>query len=109
MKKSSLLSLIALLNGNTIDNADEIKAELEKEVNRGAEKAEANRTLYNEAKTVVLNALEETPVTISELFDAVESELPAGFSKGKLQYAITRLWTNDVVRIEGKINTYRKA
>ena len=48
-------------------------------------------------------------VTISELFDAVEANLPNGFTKGKLQYAVTRLWKDEIVRIEGKVNTYRKA
>ena len=46
------------------------------------------------------------PVTIGELFDFIESELPEGFSKGKVQYAITRLWADEVVKTEGKVNTY---
>jgi acetyltransferase-like isoleucine patch superfamily enzyme len=49
-------------------------------------------------------------VTIGELYDAIEHELPDGFTKGKLQYAMTRLWADDLVKVEGKVNTYaRKA
>ena len=46
---------------------------------------------------------------ISELYDVVADKLPDGMTKGKLQYAVTRLWVgNGIVRIEGKVNTYRK-
>ena len=39
MKKSTLSTLVSYLNGETITNLDEIRAELEKELNKGAEKA----------------------------------------------------------------------
>ena len=109
MKKATMQSLISYLNGETITNLDEIKAELEAELNKGAAKAHANRDLYELAKEVVLANLDETPVTIGELYEAVEGELPEGFTKGKLQYAVTRMWTSEIVKIEGKVNTYRKA
>ena len=49
------------------------------------------------------------PCTISELYEAVKDKLPAGFSKGKLQYAITQLWASELIKTEGKVNTYTKA
>lgn len=110
MKKSTLQSLVSYLNGETITNLDEIRDELVAELNKGEAKAQANRDLYAQAKDIVLNALSDTPVTIGELYDEVKGDLPEGFSKGKVQYAITRLWADEVVKTEGKVNTYtRKA
>ena len=108
MKKVSLQSLVSYLTetGALPEVRDEIVAELAK----GAEKAQANRDLYAQAKDIVLGALTDTPVTIGELYDEIASDLPEGFSKGKVQYAITRLWADEVCKTEGKVNTYtRKA
>ena len=40
---------------------------------------------------VILGGLSDTPVTIAELFEEVKGDLPQGFTKSKVQYAITRL------------------
>lgn len=110
MKKASLQSLVNYLNGETVTNLDEIKAEIEAELAKGEAKAQANRDLYAEAKDIVLGALTDTPVTIGELYTEIATELPEGFSKGKVQYAITRLWADEVTKVEGKTNGYcRKA
>ena len=83
-------------------------AEIEKDLNKGeaekAQKAEA----YEVAKPIVLGALTDTPVTIGELYDEIADELPEGFTKGKVQYAITRLWVDEVTKTEGKVNTYSR-
>ena len=110
MKKVSLQSLVSFIDSLS-DVSDEIKAvrdEMVAELSKGAEKAQANRDLYASAHDVVLNGLRmaSSPVTIGELFESIESELPEGFSKGKVQYAITRLWADEVVKTEGKVNTY---
>ena len=55
-----------------------------------------------------MGALEDKPATIGELYEAIEDELPEGFTKGKLQYAMTRLWVDEIVKHEGKINMYSK-
>ena len=108
MKKVTLQSLISYLNGETVTNLDEIKAEIEAELNKGEVKAQANRDLYASAHDVVMNCLRmaSNPVTIGELYESVADELPEGFSKGKVQYAITRLWADEIVKTEGKVNTY---
>ena len=108
MKKTTYETVYSFLTTNGFDDA-EILAEFEKEINRGAEAKQAKDALYAEAKPIVLGAM-DAPATISEIFDAVEKELPEDFTKGMLQYAITRLWKDDVVKTEGKTNTYsRKA
>ena len=108
MKKSTMMSLVSYLNGETMINLDEIKAELIAELNRGAEKAQANRDLYAVAHDVVIAGLRDAlaPVTIGELYESIKDSLPEGFAKGKVQYAVTRLWTDEIVKTEGKVNTY---
>ena len=110
MKKVSLQSLVSFID--SIDAPQEIKDirdEIASELAKGAEKAQANRDLYAQAHDVVIGALSDTPVTIGEIYAEVESALPEGFSKGKVQYAITRLWADEVVKHEGKVNTYTRA
>ena len=110
MKKASMKSLVAYLNGETVTNLDEIKAELEAELAKDVARKQATADSYEQAKPIVLGALSDTPVTIGELYDEVAEDLPEGFTKGKVQYAITRLWADEVTKIEGKVNTYtRKA
>ena len=109
MRKVSLQSLVSFID--SIDAPQEIKDvrnEIVAELNKGAEKAQANRDLYAQAHDVVIGGLRMAtqPVTIGELYESIESELPEGFSKGKVQYAITRLWADEVVKTEGKVNTY---
>ena len=108
MKKSTMIALVSYLNGATVDNLDEIKAELEAELNRNAEKAAANRNLYESAKPIVFEGFRVigVPVTIAELYEEIKDELPQGFSKSKVQYAVTRLWSDEIVKTEGKTNTY---
>ena len=109
MKKATMNTILSLIATIDTPEAEEVRAELTAELNKGEAVKAQNAALYEAAKAVVMGELGETPVTIGELYEAVEAELPEGFTKGKLQYAVTRLWTADIVRIEGKVNTYRKA
>ena len=113
MKKVSLQSLVSFIDSRACyeDVSDEImgiRDEIVAELSKGEAKAQANRDLYASAHDVVMNGLRvaDKPVTIGELYDEIADELPEGFSKGKVQYAITRLWTDEVVKTEGKVNTY---
>ena len=109
MKKATMNAIVNYINDNAVTELFEIRDELVAELNKGAEKAQANRDLYAVAHDIVMNALPiETPVTIAELFDEIENELPDGFSKGKVQYAITRMWVDEVVKHEGKTNGYTR-
>ena len=109
MKKATMQTIVDYINTNGVEELAFARDELVAELNKNAEKAEANRALYDEAKAVVMENLDETPVTIGELYEAVEDKLPEGFTKGKLQYAVTRLWDGEIVKIEGNPNQYRKA
>ena len=109
MKKATMNTIVNFINDNAIEALYEVRDELMAELNKGAEQKAQNAELYDAAKAVVMSELGDTPVTIGELYDAVAGDLPEGFTKGKLQYAVTRLWKDEIVRIEGKVNTYRKA
>jgi hypothetical protein len=109
MKKVIMKTILSLIDSIDTPEAQEVRDELNAELNKGAELKAQNDALYESAKVVVMGELGDTPVTIGELYEAIAGDLPEGFTKGKLQYAVTRLWTDAIVKIEGKVNTYRKA
>ena len=111
MKKATMNAIVNYINTNAVEELYEVRDELVAELNRGAEKAQANRDLYAEAHDIVMEALPtETPVTIGELYEESEDRLPDGMTKGKVQYAMTRLWVDEITKVEGKVNGYcRKA
>jgi hypothetical protein len=110
MKKATLSTIYSALLDSGYESTDPIMEEISKELNRGEAEKAKNAELYEVAKPIVLGALSDTPVTIGEIYDEIASELPEGFSKGKVQYAITRLWADEVTKVEGKTNGYcRKA
>lgn len=108
MKKNTMMALVSYLNGNTVDNLDEIKAELEAELNRGAEKAQKNRELYESVKPIVMDGFRSAgvPITVAELYEEIKGNLPDNFGKSKVQYAVTRLWIDELGKKEGKVNSY---
>ena len=84
---------------------EEVRAENAK----NEEKAQANRDLYAAAHDVVIGALTDKPVTLAELWETVKGTVPEGMSKSKVQYALRELWAAEVVKIEGKVNEYKRA
>lgn len=110
MRKTTMNVILSLIANIDTPEAEEVRAELNEELNRGAEKAEANRKLYEQAREVVLGTLDEkTPATVAEIFEACAPDLPAGFTKAKVQYALSHYWEADVVKHEGKVNSYTRA
>lgn len=113
MKKSTYEAIYSALNDtfgwfDNGANAD-IKDELTKELAKGQAQKEANAKVYESFHDLVMDVLGDTPVTVAELWEAIEDEVPEGVTKGKVQYALTHLWVDEIVKIEGKPNTYRKA
>ncbi len=109
MKKNTMNTILSLIASIDTPEAEEVRAELTAELNKGAEKAEANRKLYEQAREVVLSELGDTPVTVAELYEAVQDKLPEGFTKAKVQYALGHYWEQDVIKHEGKVNSYTRA
>ena len=108
MTKTIMNSILSLVSTIDTPEAEEIRVAIQNELSKGEAKAQANRDLYAQAHDVVIGALTETPVTIGELYEEVKDSLPEGFSKGKVQYAVTRLWADEVAKTEGKVNTYSR-
>lgn len=102
MKKVTIETLVAYLNGETVTNLDEIKAELEAELNKGKEQKEANQAVYAKIHDAVIEALAsaQNPVTAQELADGT------GYPKGKIVYGLSHYWGEEIEKIEGKVNTY---
>ena len=108
MKKVTMNTILSLIATIDTPEAEEVRAEITAELAKGEAKAQANRDLYASAHDVVINALAvaTAPVTMAELYEVVEGDLPEGMTKGKVQYAITRLWSDEIVKTEGKVNAY---
>lgn len=96
---NTILSLIA-----TIDTpeAEEVRAELTAELEKGKAKADANRAIYDEIHDAVIETLKSAtiPVTAQELADET------GYAKGKIVYGLRNYWADEVEKIEGKVNAY---
>ena len=106
MTKNTMNTILSLIATIDTPEANEVREALTAELNKGAERKAQTAELYESVKPIVFGALSETPATISEIFEEIEGELPEGFSKSKLQYAITRLWKDEVTKVEGKVNGY---
>ena len=115
MKKNTMETIVNFLNahieGNGMVVTDEVvnaRNELVAELNRGFEKAQKNRELYESVKPIIFDGFRSAnvPITVSELYEEIKGNLPEGFGKSKVQYAVTRLWINELVKTEGKVNTY---
>lgn len=102
MKKSTIQSLVSYLTEKNDQSMQDILAELTAELNKGQTKADATRKEYDEMREKVLEVLRSTtmPVTAQELADET------GLSKGKIVYGLTHYWADEVVKTEGKVNTY---
>lgn len=114
MKKASLQSLITFIDsmneqGSTTQEIMEIKAELEAEVNKGAEEKAARAAAYAGIHDVIVDNLTDTPVTCADLFAEIESDITAaGMSRHNVQYALNNLWQDEIEKIPGKPNTYKR-
>lgn len=62
---------------------------------------------YADAHEVVMQLLrdEGVPLTVAEIWGQCEGVLE-GFSKGKLSYALSHLWVDEVEKTTGKVNSY---
>ena len=109
MKKNTMITITNYLK-NVPELANEY-AELAAELAKGEAKAQANRDMYAAAHDVVMAHLTDTPVTVAELTAACGDELPEGFTKSKVQYALLNYWADEVTKIENAkgANQYRRA
>lgn len=118
MKKATLQYLVNLMNENIALNGGEEESqeeyvaardELAAELNKGAAEKAARAAEYEAIHDLIMNNLTNTPVTVADLFAEIESDLPADMNRHKVQYALNNLWQDEIVKITGKPNTYRRA
>lgn len=103
MKKSTLQSLVSYLTEKNDDYMMDILSELTAELERGKEKADANRKVYAEMHDAVMEVLKSASLPVS----AQEIAEETGFARGKIVYGLTNYWADEVEKIVGKTNTYR--
>jgi len=108
MKKSIYLTIKDALTNFGYDNKEVMDA-LNAEINKGEDAKAKNAEAYESIHSLIVDTLSDTPVTCGELWEAIEKDVPSGITKGKVQYALTHLWQDEIVKIEGKPNTYRRA
>ena len=109
MKKASMETLVNYIDYHDLTELFNIKDELVAELNKGAEAKAKNAEAYESIHDLVVSNLADAPCTCAELYEVIKDELPEGMSRGKVQYALTHLWQDEIVKIEGKPNTYRRA
>ena len=89
MKKTTMQTI-----ANYIANVPELREQYDEimtELNHDETKRMEKRAIYDTVKDTILNALAKfaTPITVTELYKAIENKVPAEFTRGKLQYALT--------------------
>ena len=109
MKKATLETIRTALTNLGYENT-EVLAELDAELNKGAEEKAARAAAYAGIHDIVVDNLTDTPVCLNDLWPEIEGEITAkGMTKHNVQYALNNLWQDEIVKIAGKPNTYRRA
>lgn len=110
MKKATLETIRTTLVDLGIDSTDPMIAELDAELNKGAEEKAARAAAYAGIHDIVVDNLTDIPVSLTDLWPEIESEVTAkSMTRHNVQYALNNLWQDEIVKIAGKPNTYRRA
>ena len=108
MKKATLETIRTALTDLGFEDK-EVLDEIDAELNKGAEEKAARAAAYAGIHDIVVDNLTETPVTCSDLWGEIEGEVSAkGMTRHNVQYALNNLWQDEIVKIAGKPNTYRR-
>lgn len=109
MKKIVLENIrTALLDAGYV-STDPLMEEIEAELNKGAAEKAERAAEYESIHDLIVDNLTSTPITVADLYNEIVDELPSGMSRYKVQYAMNNLWQDEIVKIAGKPNTYRRA
>ena len=110
MKKATLEAIRDTLVDLGVSDTDPMVVELNAELNKGAEEKAARAAAYEAIHSIVVDNLTDTPVTCADLFVEIEPEVVAkGMTRHNVQYALNNLWQDEIVKVAGKPNTYRRA
>ena len=87
MKKSVLETIRTALTD--LGYADEeVLAELDKEINRGADVKTKNAAVYESFHDILISNLSDSPATCGEIYDAIADELPEGIGQGFCEFEV---------------------
>ena len=110
MKKLTLEAIRDTLIDLGVKDTDPMVVELNAELNKGAEEKAARAAAYEGIHDIVVDNLTDTPVSLTDLWGEIEGDITAkGMTKHNVQYALNNLWQDEIVKIAGKPNTYRRA
>ena len=108
MKKATLEAIRKALI-EIIPDTDPMIVELDAELNKGAAEKAARAEAYEGIHSLIVDNLNDTPITCADLFVEIEPEVVAkGMTRHNVQYALNNLWQDEIVKIPGKPNTYRR-
>lgn len=107
MKKNTIETMIAYLNGADVDTAA-LRDELQGELDHMTAKARANADKYAAAAPIVLATMSDKPMTAKEIYEACAADLPDDFTQNKVQYLLLHQLADKVKKDDsGKgANTY---
>ena len=110
MKKSTLEAIRNYLNGDTNVDIETLRTEVNDEYTRLNAKAAANADIYAQACPAILAAITDEPQTDEAIYESCKDELPEGFTRAKVRYALLHQLAEQVDKIQnGKNpNTYKK-
>ena len=109
MKKATFEAIRTALVNFGMDELSPIVQELDAELNRGAAEKQARAAEYESIHSLIVDNLSSTPVTCADLFAEIEDDLPEGMNtRGKVQHALNNLWQDEIEKIPGKPNTYKR-
>ena len=105
MKNNTLNTIYSALLDFGYESTDPIMEEISKELNRDAKAREANAAKYATLWEVVNNVLNDAlaPLTIAEIYTEINNP---EIKRGSIQYGLTFLWKDMVVKSDGKPATY---
>ena len=110
MKKATLETIRTTLLDLGVQDTDPMVVEITAELNKGSEEKAAKAAAYESIHRIVVDNLDDTQaVSCADLWGEIEGEVSAlGMTRHNVQYALNNLWQDEIEKIAGKPNTYRR-
>ena len=111
MTNTTLNTVYTVLSTIDFENKDAVLAEVYKDLHRNDGRKAEKAAQYADAHDIVMGVIADatSAVTVAEIWDACQGDLPDGFTKNKIAYALRTYWADEVNKTEGKVNAYTKA
>lgn len=109
MKKATLQEIHDLLV-HWDECPERLIEEISAELNKGAEEKAARAAAYEGIHSLIVGNLSDTtPMSCADLCIEIGSELEShGMNRHNVQYALNNMWQDEIVKIPGKPNTYKR-